>query len=409
MTNNKLSVSCPAAQPHPQAAARGTAQNRSLWHIWRSLWLAVGLVVVSVVGAGWAVAAGAEGQGKAPAADIPCPADQLVQKSREQNQARGKMRPEEFYSQLRQNYQNQCAAANKAIAELAPKLKEYEEGKRGDQDGFVILRGLAWQYKVLRAETSDEGKRVADEFKALGRKHPEFSRLQSNELSEDLQGKRNTDQQLQAEQQVTSKWVPSDADPIGEYQAGSKRIVVYQYRMEFFSGQNKPSSVLTFKYPITVYPKPLSWTRDSGSNLLVCTRRHAGYEPRNEQEQKMVRLRGYHRGWMPWINPAGTRADFCGIVSSAGSIVYAFPPANPPSRIYSPIGVADGGKRAAVLVGQLVHKKATLEDDSEEHDAPGNFSSILVWQYPDKLRKAKVGPGDLWGNKLVKRLRDDKL
>lgn len=116
--------------------------------------------------------------------------------------------------------------------------------------------------------------------------------------------------------------------------------------------------------PVQVEPRSIMWfsrsftakTQDGSPNLLVCT---AAWTKKH----------------------GGTGADdFCGIVSFAGQIVYTFPvKQNPPNQILFPLGISQSGKYAEVYVGRLL--------EGEDGRTPGAPLEILIWEYPNQLRK----------------------
>lgn len=341
--------------------------------------------------------------------DLPCPTAQMIQQARDKNQAKGKLKSEEFYQELRQNYDQQCAMAKQELVALKPKLKEHEDGKRNDRDGYIILRKLAWQYQVLRAENHPEAQAIAARMKALDKKNAKLRDIQDDKLSEDLALERKRAEVAATNRTAAQQWIPPDADPISEYSNGSTRIVAYQYRIEFFNAAgNVATKILKFKHRVFTAPDPENWVQDSGGNILVCTREDAGYSPRSETEASMIRRRGHARA-MPWINTAANMGPFCGIVAPTGHVLFEFPPMSFPVRVYVPLGMVSGGRRAAVKVGSFVRNKPVEGDDDSHIDTVSDFKQVLVWDFPDHLRTVPISKDDLWGNRLIKRLRDGGL
>lgn len=341
---------------------------------------------------------------------VPCPVDRVVKETREMNARRGKTHDESFYQKVGENFSEQCAMAQKLLAEWAPKWAEYENGKRDDRDGYIIARTLLWQYRILRADMTPAARALSEKLQSLVRTNPDFANIQEDKLSEDRQAEHLKAQDADNERQVAAKWIPPDSERIAEYTGSNFKIIGYQYRVEFFTdSQTKPDEVLTYKHPITIRPIALAWAYDSGSNLLICNDLRGEYSARTEYEQKMVFLRGYPNNSMPWTNSKGKYDNFCGIVGPHGNVIFEFSAQIMPSRLYLPVGIAGNGTRAAVLVGKLVHQEVTDEDDSEAGERIGNIKEVWVWQYPKTLRKIKVNSSDMRGNALIQRLRDGNL
>jgi hypothetical protein len=211
------------------------------------------------------------------------------------------------------------------------------------------------------------------------------------------------------ERAEAQKWVPPDTTPISEYSLENLKVVAYQYRIEFFDAFGQRTKSLSFKHPVEVKPHPISKDADTKSNLLVCTNPMGSYTGRTEEEQKVLYLRGNHDASMHWTNESGKITDFCGIITSTGEVIFEFPPPSFPKRLYWLIGVAGAGTRAALLVGEKIHEKASDTEDMDEGDRIGKFTEVWIWEYPKTVRKLPFKTEYLRGNTLISLLREGKL
>lgn len=346
------------------------------------------------------------------AGDIPCPVDQVLRETREQNARRRKTLPDAFYQGLAQNYTEQCQQANKTIAEFIPKLAEHEAGKRDDRDGYIILQKLINSYAVLKAEGVVSGQSLREKQAALARKHPNYADLRDFKLSEELAARTQKQEAGKRLAREASEWTPPDSVPYRFLGLGQNLIVQYQFRLEFIKlpsrqsfeilhgtkvrifdseknlevplDQFQPNKTLTFRRSIVVVPQNY---RQAAPYIAVCTNvLESWYGARTRDEAEKIKARGHRNQGMPWINVSGQYDDFCGVVTPTGEIVFKFPYAQKsPDKLLSPLGVTDDG-RVAILVGESV-------SDDGESKYVGHPREVLIWERPDKFRRKSLGPG----------------
>lgn len=350
------------------------------------------------------------------AGSIPCPVDQVLRETREQNARRGKTPPESFYSGLAQNYVEQCQQAKKSIADLLPKLAEYEAGKRGDRDGYIILQRLLNNYEVIKATGNPVERSIREKRDAVAKKNPDFPNMQKFKLSEELPAKtkRQIDRARLAEE--AKRWTPPDNRALDAIISGKKLVAWYQYHIDFY---NLPTEmaldrlpfgelVLTQKNPDNTttrsdlnhltMAKSLTFRRrlqtpirhaqgSKGHFFLACTygsELGSSYSPMHPEEEKMTRAGGGRN----WINKTGQHEDFCGVITSDGSIQFQFPIRQlDPGTLLAPVGVSADGK-AAVAVGEEVVEGT----DDGDNKTTGNFREVLRWEFPNKMKKIRIEP-----------------
>lgn len=316
--------------------------------------------------------------------------------------------------------------------ELQQRLAEYEAGKRDDRDGYIILNQLWFNYQAQQKTTAPEFQVVAKKRAELLQRRADLGNLQDFRLSDKIRhDKRRKDDDANRLARLRA-WVPKDAEPKGFFAQGNRAAVKYQYRIEFFElpshlsffqdndsswktkdsrtpsaspvpteiPRNNPVKVLSFRNNIVVYPR--NTLKNPAVRLLACTRHSSYYSPSTTEERAAVRAKGYKHG-LPWKNEAGTREDFCGVVDLSGGIIFEF--SQVPGKLLLPVEITDNGTRAAVLIGKEI-KEQSFEDGREIRGV-GQFSEMLIWEYPNTLKrvrlKEKNAPDHVWYQRFIKR------
>lgn len=367
------------------------------------------------------------------ASQLPCPVEQVVKETREHNAKQGKGMPDSFYQGISENYRKQCANAGKRISDYQTQLKEYRDGKLSDRDGYIILQKISNSYSVLRASRTMEARAIQEQLDALVHKHPEFPGIQDFRLSEEISRDENEKAGHVEAMNNASKWTPQDQIPKTLTGSKNKLIAIYQYQLAFFDlpadihlarvglqrpklvrqssgaeqevplAQLHPVKTLTFQQVVDVYPPNLAALGDG--NLLVCTNPASYYSSLSGDEQKTLEAAGHKYGSIQYTSKTGKYRDFCGVISQAGEIVYVFPVAqHSPDKLLMPLGIADGGRRAAVALGERV------VDDGEDgpEELVGKIREVFIWE-SGKLRTVKKLPHFENTNELSAFFLDRKL
>lgn len=289
------------------------------------------------------------------------------------------------------------------MEELQQRLAEYEAGKRDYRDGYIILNQLWFNYQAQRKTDSPEFQAVANKREDLLKKHPELNNLQDFRLSEKVNRETAEKKSRSAELTKAKRWKPTDSRFLRVFGSGSRAVAMHQYRLEFYNlpgdvrlarGKNtdrlrlfrgddelspsrlQPHKTMTFKVPVEVFPV---LPDDISGPFLACTNPIARYTPASADERKTMALLGHTHG-MPWTNPAGQYGHFCGLISTAGEIVYQFPfTSSVPNNVMAPLKMTPDGTWAAVMIGQVV--------EGEDIPGIGKPREVWIWRAPNKLEK----------------------
>lgn len=312
-------------------------------------------------------------------------------------------------AQIKKSYEQMLSGVKRRMAELQTKLAQYRQGNRDDRDGYVILSQLRDCYAALRLRETPEAEAVGRELIALKKKHPNFEMLTDFTLSEEIGRKKQLQESTKRIQEKAKNWRPEDKSILRVYAKDRKLAIKYQYRMEFYDvpadvqytlggssiklhkkllngelreiglGDLPRTEQLTFRYPIAIRPK--RWSLAPDAPLLVCTDLLGQYSDITEEEHEIARAAPTV---LAWENAHAQYDDFCGIISHSGKIIYRFNfKQRKPDRLLEPLGIANDGKYAAVVVKDI--KQAARE--------------VLIWEYPQTVRRVKAagdGIDALW-------------
>lgn len=194
----------------------------------------------------------------------------------------------------------------------------------------------------------------------------------------------------------TAKYEPWDRKPLRIYVSGAQAAARYQYRTVFFSMPPGGSKRLTpagddeitrgavrvdprelpgrsemrFKHPFEMFAS------SDNTRFLICTAPASSdylvLEKAEVEAKKQTRI--------PWESKDYDFADFCGVVSVAGKVLYEFPfQQRRPNDLLSPISISTDGTYAAVFIGK--------EHAGQEGRAVGSPREIWTWEAPDTLKK----------------------
>jgi len=316
------------------------------------------------------------------------------------------------------------------IKHFSDKLNKLSPQKRAGRDGYILLQRMFNKYGLLHAKNSREAQAIALELNALVKQNPEYPNIQDFRLSDEIA---QSEAWRQGYIEKAKNHIPSDSRSYGFLGEGQNLVVIYQARLEFFrlppdisfsagernrlvlkktlgSGTTEeirlaslsPIQKLAFKRRFEILPRvrggPLQY-------FLLCTYAYpelgASYSPSTPEEEDLV---GQASEYIPpYVNKAGLD-DFCGIMTSTGKIQFSFPVVqSDPGTLLWPIGFRD--RHAAVALGD----KTSFDGEDGTETQPGNFREVLIWDFPDKLRRIKIEPKAAHGVQFLDDFHREKL
>lgn len=280
------------------------------------------------------------------------------------------------------------------LEELHGYLLQSHQGKRGDDERYVILHRMLQDYGLLKSTGTAEAQGAIQEWHELLEAHPEYRehppRLEIREQREVREKQKKDAAESQAK---AGSWMPQDSRPVATYGLGRKAVLQYQYHVDFFKlsdsekimassdfsrvtqavniGSLRPFKVMKFRHPLDFYWLPGD---PFDHPILLCENFVSRYTARTPEEMAVI-----GRG-MKWENRDAEHDGFCGVVSLDGDILFEFPVTQRyPDAVFHVLQFSKDGKSAAIGVGK------EIEDGSDEGTRIGSYREVLIWEYPDKL------------------------
>ena len=293
------------------------------------------------------------------------------------------------------------AAAKKRIVELQGKLDEYHQGRRNDEDGYVILWKMLHEYGEAQMSDSPEARTALQEWRKLSKLHPDYATHQPMYLSEQKASLgRAQSKKLDFEARART-WAPPDSQVMVLFGTGDRLVAVFQYRLEFYQlpkGQSLSAGVsaesfreaieghkiqaisaITFRHRIDV---PHSPRDDYGRSFWACTDLVHDYAARSRDEIGLMAARKRLGLKSPWVNASGKLEDFCGAIAPDGTEIYQLNiPQSAPDALLRVLQVSHDGERAAIMVGEKV------TDEVDGGPEIGHPKKLLIWEYPSTLHE----------------------
>lgn len=312
--------------------------------------------------------------------------------------------------------------ANMRIDELEQRLAQYEDGKRDDRDGYIILNQLWIDYRGRKKEDSSEAQKYKAMRLELLKKHPEFHGMKDFRLSEAIEYYRRKEQAQEEAATKTKGWVPPDNVPLRIMGNGKKAVIVYQFRLEFVKlpdeyelktegrlhiyhgaqrmkpGELKPFKVMTFKRRFDSLPQ---FSDAVSSNFMICSRMlYSYYQAMTPEEQEVLRARGQGRVIHSWTNQKGAIDQMCSVLSLDGGLVFSFPvKQHAPDTLLSALDITGDGKKAGVMLGE----KTSIQGEDGEELVVGKPREVLIWQEGSGLKKVPITDSNLTKHDLARK------
>ncbi len=312
--------------------------------------------------------------------------------------------------------------ANMRVDELEQRLAQYEDGKRDDRDGYIILNQLWIDSRGRKQEASSEAQKYKAMRLELLKKHPEFHGMKDFRLSDAIEYYRRKDQTQKEAATKTKGWVPPDSVPLRIMGSGKKAVIVYQFRVEFVKlpdeyelktegrlhiyhgaqqirpGELKPFKVIKFKRRFDVLPL---FSDSVSSNFMICSRMlYSYYQAMTPEEQNVLAARGQRHVIPSWTNQKGDIDQMCSVLSLDGNVVYSFPvKQHAPDTLLSGLDVTGDGKKAGVMLGE----KTSLQGEEGEELVVGKPRAVLIWQEGQGLKKIPITDPNLTWHDLARK------
>lgn len=295
--------------------------------------------------------------------------------------------------QASQLTEDQKVGAREDIARKKGQLEEYRKGKMSMRDGYQLMRSMLTNYALIGEAASPEAQKIQKEADDLEARYPKVVHEKPEE-PEYVPPKRKP-------------LMPKDVHIMGTWGSDHKIAVAYQYRIEFFhlpddvffsdshghaiftrrSGGSEtkadfttlglhPTRTMTFKRHVEI--RPGKRIVDSG-RLLVCTNLLWGYTPMTDDERASLPPDGLP--YVRWESATGSYADFCGIVSLDGNVLWKLDfKQSLPNNLLAPVDILPDGSKALIFLGSQAQGQEGAEYVADPRE-------LFVWEYPDHLKK----------------------